>query len=61
MCRFCEGQTTMGREGRKVFMNDDKQLVYLGNHSLFGDVIAPINFCPMCGSKLFNDDEANEK
>jgi hypothetical protein len=52
MCKFCKGNSTIGREGQKVFMNDYGQLVYLGKHSIFGDVIGEIKYCPMCGKKI---------
>lgn len=52
MCKFCKGNSTIGRESQKVFMNDYGQLVYLGKHSIFGDVIDKIKYCPMCGKKI---------
>ncbi len=52
MCKFCKGNSTIDREGQKVFMNDYGQLVYLGKHSIFGDVIGEIKYCPMCGKKI---------
>jgi hypothetical protein len=55
MCKFCNGKTTLGREGRKIFMNEDGQLVYLGEHTIFGDVIGEVKFCPECGKAIKNN------
>lgn len=52
MCKFCEGKKTIGREGRKIFMNESGQLVYLGEHTMFGDVIGKVKFCPECGKAI---------
>lgn len=57
MCRFCEGKTTLGREGHKIFMNEDGQLVYLGEHTMFGDVIGKVKFCPKCGKAVNNNNK----
>ena len=52
MCKFCKGESTFGRSGQKIFMNEDHQLVYLGENSIFGDVIGKVKYCPKCGKKL---------
>lgn len=52
MCKFCESKKTIGREGRKIFMNESGQLVYLGEHTMFGDVIGKVKFCPECGKTI---------
>lgn len=52
MCKFCKSESTIGRVGQKVFMNEYGQLVYLGEHSIFGDVIGKIKYCPICGKKI---------
>ena len=52
MCNFCKSESTIGRVGQKVFMNEYGQLVYLGEHSIFGDVIGKIKYCPICGKKI---------
>ena len=52
MCKFCEGKKTIGREGRKIFMNESGQLVYLGEHTMFGDVIGKVKICPECGKAI---------
>ena len=54
MCKFCEGKETLGREGRRIFMNEYGQLVYLGEHTIFGDVIGEVKFCPVCGKPIKN-------
>ena len=46
---------SMGADKRliqKIFMNEDHQLVYLGENSIFGDVIGKVKYCPKCGKKL---------
>ena len=58
MCKFCEGKETLGREDHRIFMNEYGQLVYLGEHTIFGDVIGNIKFCPECGKAIkFNNVE----
>lgn len=52
MCKFCKSESTIGRVGQKVFMNEYGQLVYLGKHLMFGDVIGKIKYCPICGKKI---------
>ena len=52
MCKFCEGKETLGREDHRIFMNEYGQLVYLGEHTIFGDVIGNIKFCPECGKAI---------
>lgn len=52
MCKFCKGESTLGRSGQKIFMNETGQLVYLGEYSLFGDIIGKVNYCPVCGKKV---------
>jgi hypothetical protein len=52
MCNFCKSESTIGRVGQKVLMNEYGQLVYLGEHSIFGDVIGKIKYCPICGKKI---------
>lgn len=61
MCRFCEGKKTIGMEGRKIFMNEDGQLVYLGEHTIFGDVIGEVKFCPECGKAIKNNNNILKK
>jgi hypothetical protein len=52
MCKFCKGESTFGRSGQKIFMNDNGQLVYLGENGIFGEVIGKIKYCPLCGKKI---------
>lgn len=52
MCKFCKGESTFGRSEQKIFMNDNGQLVYLGENSIFGEVIGKIKYCPLCGKKI---------
>ena len=52
MCKFCKGEFTFGRSGQKIFMNDNGQLVYLGENGIFGEVIGKIKYCPLCGKKI---------
>jgi hypothetical protein len=33
-------------------MNEYGQLVYLGEHTIFGDVIGEVKFCPECGKAI---------
>jgi hypothetical protein len=52
MRKFCKGESTFGRSGQKIFMNDNGQLVHLGENGIFGEVIGKIKYCPLCGKKI---------